>query len=233
MSIAESQDVPAAWYPDRIHPGQLRWWDGRDWTDQVRPHVVAAPEPVEIVDSTPAFQAPPLLQSHRGVNVVAQPAQGFGHASPQQLRAWPAPRLEDRNQIPTPVSSIPTDWRHNPPRAEPVKAVSPQSDDFITLHRDLEPDLEHTLVLVPNPPLERTLELPTDDELPPRFEFPKDPEFDFIRDNARQAPAAPQMAALQPAVPPAVAALQPDQLAALTRRQLRAIIGPLTTESAN
>jgi len=28
---------PPAWAPDPWHPGQLRWWDGRQWTPEVRP----------------------------------------------------------------------------------------------------------------------------------------------------------------------------------------------------
>ena len=31
------QQHPAAWYPDANSPGQLRWWDGTRWTEQVQP----------------------------------------------------------------------------------------------------------------------------------------------------------------------------------------------------
>ena len=27
--------TPANWYPDPNHPGTLRYWDGRQWTDHV------------------------------------------------------------------------------------------------------------------------------------------------------------------------------------------------------
>lgn len=29
--------VPGSWYPDPEDPEQLRWWDGRQWTDERRP----------------------------------------------------------------------------------------------------------------------------------------------------------------------------------------------------
>ena len=34
-----SSNTPAApgWFPDQMDSTQLRWWDGRAWTDQTRP----------------------------------------------------------------------------------------------------------------------------------------------------------------------------------------------------
>ena len=67
MSTIEHTRVPAGWYPDGVANGSLRWWDGRDWTTDVRP--VAAPalvsvEPV-VVDYVPAMSSiiePALLE---------------------------------------------------------------------------------------------------------------------------------------------------------------------------
>jgi hypothetical protein len=40
---------PPGWYPDPTRPGQLRWWDGLDWSEHRRPpppsHVARVPEP--------------------------------------------------------------------------------------------------------------------------------------------------------------------------------------------
>jgi Protein of unknown function (DUF2510) len=41
MSIIQHTHVPAGWYLDGMAEGSLRWWDGSDWTNDVRP--VAAP----------------------------------------------------------------------------------------------------------------------------------------------------------------------------------------------
>lgn len=49
MSIMEHTHVPAGWYPDGVADGSLRWWDGTDWTNDVRS--VAAPALVLVPQS--------------------------------------------------------------------------------------------------------------------------------------------------------------------------------------
>ena len=46
---------PAAWFPDPVQPGQLRYWDGAQWTPHVAPLPVA---PVPGAAHMPASQAP-------------------------------------------------------------------------------------------------------------------------------------------------------------------------------
>ena len=51
---------PAAWFPDPVQPGQLRYWDGAQWTPHVAPRPVApVPGAAQMPASqTPASQAP-------------------------------------------------------------------------------------------------------------------------------------------------------------------------------
>ena len=37
MRSSSGRRHPPAWYPDPEHPGRIRRWDGRSWTDDVRP----------------------------------------------------------------------------------------------------------------------------------------------------------------------------------------------------
>ena len=46
MSIIQHTHVPAGWYPDGVADRNLRWWDGTDWTTDVRP--IAAPVLVRV-----------------------------------------------------------------------------------------------------------------------------------------------------------------------------------------
>ena len=46
MSIIQHTRAPAGWYSDGVADGSLRWWDGTDWTNDVRP--IAAPVLVRV-----------------------------------------------------------------------------------------------------------------------------------------------------------------------------------------
>jgi hypothetical protein len=47
--------VVEAWRPDPDQPGQERFWDGYEWTDQVRPDG-SAPAPAHLPEHTPELQ---------------------------------------------------------------------------------------------------------------------------------------------------------------------------------
>ncbi len=120
MSIAEQHNVPAAWYPDLNVPNQLRWWDGRAWGFDVRPieaEVEVAP-PAEIVEPTP--QPQPILHA------LARPTESYGHATPEQLRAWPPPQSEQRNE--PGVASIEQDWS-TAELADDIQRWTPRADE--------------------------------------------------------------------------------------------------------
>lgn len=129
--MAEHERIPAAWYPDQRDPGQLRWWNGQEWTDEVRPLIAAVP-PAE--EPRPAPVETPLLQTRQSLNAVAQPAQGFGHASPEQLRSWGPPAVDQRSEIPAPVREVPREWVVSSPMAfpQPVPPSTAGEAPFLT-----------------------------------------------------------------------------------------------------
>lgn len=47
---------PAGWHDDPTSPGQLRYWDGTQWTEQVQTVAVAAPQ-VQVAYQGAAAQA--------------------------------------------------------------------------------------------------------------------------------------------------------------------------------
>lgn len=40
VSLIERGTIPAGWYPDQSGVDQLRWWDGQQWSTEVRPLVI-------------------------------------------------------------------------------------------------------------------------------------------------------------------------------------------------
>ena len=49
-------DTPApGWFPDQLNRDQLRWWDGRAWTDQTRPMSGAQSPRTDVVAPGPGF----------------------------------------------------------------------------------------------------------------------------------------------------------------------------------
>jgi hypothetical protein len=47
--------LPSApgWYPDGLHPDEIRYWDGHDWTSQWRPRPTWAPSETQIIRLLP------------------------------------------------------------------------------------------------------------------------------------------------------------------------------------
>lgn len=50
--------TPAGWYDDPHVPGQLRWWDGYQWTQQVSPRPAPRPAPVPIPPTPQVVSVP-------------------------------------------------------------------------------------------------------------------------------------------------------------------------------
>lgn len=58
MSLIERGTAIPGWYPDQSGAEQLRWWDGQQWSTEVRPLVVDMVPDFASVRSAPSRLAP-------------------------------------------------------------------------------------------------------------------------------------------------------------------------------
>lgn len=85
--MSHPKDVPAAaWYPDPQTPGQVRWWNGANWTEHVS-------VPVPSTDAVHAEDGAPQYIGRHAAG--AQPA-------PRQPST--APRIRPRLRVELPIA---------------------------------------------------------------------------------------------------------------------------------
>jgi uncharacterized protein YbjQ (UPF0145 family) len=60
MTESTGTTPPPGWFADPGNPTQLRWWDGRTWTDQVQP-IVSEQAPGEIGADVGRYNGPPIM----------------------------------------------------------------------------------------------------------------------------------------------------------------------------
>src|SRR6478752_7679108 len=69
--------TPAGWYDDSTGTKPERYWDGTQWTEQLRPAPAAAPVGVAVADQaqTPAGAGVPVVPAYGAPVTPAEPKQ--------------------------------------------------------------------------------------------------------------------------------------------------------------
>ena len=67
MSDLRTRTMPAGWYPDAVQPGQVRYWDGQQWTEHVAP---MAQQPPPLQPQAPAGSQRPFYRRTWFIAVV-------------------------------------------------------------------------------------------------------------------------------------------------------------------
>lgn len=89
---------PAGWHPDPTRSGQLRYWDGSTWTEEVRPATPEVGGDTPARDTAPQQSAPAPRRSEAGFPPSPPESAGPGRGSipPVSIRPQLAPQRPGR-----------------------------------------------------------------------------------------------------------------------------------------
>ncbi|GAA1623321.1 DUF2510 domain-containing protein [Actinoplanes couchii] len=120
---------PAGWYSDPSGLPARRWWDGKQWTDQIQPGGAPIPPPNGFFPPVPPTGPP--VPSYASTSTATSASAGAVRENTTALRSEPPGPPPPHPEVPAaPFTMPPVDAPPASPSASP--SVVPSSEDGLT-----------------------------------------------------------------------------------------------------